>query len=62
MFENSSKLVDLINDMLDLAKLESSRIDFALDYFDIIELIENIIAEMNPLLHNKNHKLEFNHK
>lgn len=62
MFNNSQKLLDLINDMLDLAKLESSRLDFSIDNFDIINLIDDIILEINPLIKGKSHNIEFIHE
>lgn len=58
ILDNSHRLLDLINDMLDLAKLESSRLDFALDHFDINKLVDEVFVELNPLILNKNHKLE----
>lgn len=58
---NSQKLLDLINDMLDLSKLESSRINFLIDNFDLVNLINDIIIELNPLILEKKHKLEFIH-
>ena len=44
---------------LDLSKLESSRLSLSVDYFDIVELINEIISELNPLILEKKHKIDF---
>lgn len=59
IYNNSQKLLDLINDMLDLSKLESSRLSLSVDYFDIVELINEIILELTPLILEKKHKIDF---
>lgn len=41
-----NKLTNLINDLLDVTKLESGRIQFQAVYFDINELIVEIVEEM----------------
>ncbi|MDD5212976.1 MAG: PAS domain S-box protein [Candidatus Gracilibacteria bacterium] len=58
ILNNSRKLLDLINDMLDLAKLESSRLNLLVDNFDMLKLIGEISAELKPLILDKKHRLE----
>lgn len=43
-------LLALINDLLDLSKIEAGKMDLYLETFNVNELIEGIIATVNPLI------------
>ncbi len=48
-------LLSLINDILDLSKIEAGRMEVYLESFDLKELIESIVATVKPLIsQNKN--------
>lgn len=52
-------LLILINDILDISKIEAGEISINLSKIDIKELIENLLSEMKPLSSEKNLNLEF---
>ena len=54
---NSENLLSLINDIIDLAKIESGRFDLEKTDFDIIELVENSCHMMAFRAHEKNLEL-----
>lgn len=51
-------LLSLINDILDLSKIEAGRMDVYLESFDLRELIESIVATVKPLITENKNTLE----
>lgn len=64
ILESSTRLIALINDMLNIAKLESGKDEFQLEIREISECIISAIADIKPLmLQKKQHlhvEIEFN--
>ncbi len=54
----SRHLLGLINEVLDMAKIESGSIDLAEEPFDLSEPIENLITMMNPQIAAKHQELK----
>lgn len=53
-------LLQLVNDLLDLSKLESGNMNFTFEKADITTLMTSVIDEFNSLLSEKNLEIQFN--
>ncbi len=58
MHDNSDRMINLINDMLNVAKLESEKVQFDLEDFDLISLWKSVIHDLTPLINSKKQILE----
>lgn len=54
---NGTHLLGLINDVLDLSKIEAGQLDLAMGPFQITDLVSSVIASTESLAHNKKLKL-----
>ncbi|MFL5733701.1 MAG: ATP-binding protein [Chloroflexia bacterium] len=54
---NTDRLVDLINDLLDVSRIEQGRIDLNREPVDIGGSIQSVATSMKPLLEEKNQQL-----
>lgn len=50
---DSRHLLELINDILDLSKIEAGRVELKPEWFDVAALIEEVVASIRPLADNK---------
>jgi PAS domain S-box-containing protein len=54
---NAERLLKLVNDILDVARLDSDTMRFDMEKIDVVELLNEIVEDMRPAITNK--KLEF---
>src|SRR4029079_5708765 len=55
--QNVDRLVTLINDLLDVARIESRRIRLKLEAIDLRAIVDMVVATMRPLIEAKNQTL-----
>jgi ammonium transporter, Amt family len=55
---NSGKhLLELINDVLDLSKIEAGRMDLFLETFNVVELVQDVVGIIHPLSERNGNQL-----
>jgi signal transduction histidine kinase len=59
MQRSGVKLSRLINDLLDLSKLEESRLRLRVDCHDLVAYLESLVEQVEPLAQRKNISLSF---
>ena len=56
--ENAQDLLDLVNNLLDLSRIESGRADLILQTFDLRDLVSELIGQLKPIADGK--RIELN--
>ncbi len=51
-------LLGLINDVLDLSKIEAGKVDLHIDVFDVGQLIDQVVSTVRPLLDKNGNRFE----
>lgn len=59
--ESTQRVIQLVNDFLNVSRLESGKIRIDPEMVQLEELIEGIIKEIEPLAHEKGFHIEFEH-
>jgi PAS domain S-box-containing protein len=54
---NVDRLVTLINDLLDVARIESGRVKLNVEALDLLPLVESVVATLHPLILGKSQTL-----
>ena len=55
---NGHHLLDLVNDVLDLSKVEAGRMDLRLSRLDVRTLVTSVVGEMEALLQERRHSVD----
>lgn len=58
---NGEYLLSLLNDILDLSKIEAGKLDFDVDSVDVVELVEDVISLMNVPAQQKELALRYSY-
>lgn len=57
--DSSVRLIDIVNDFLDLSRLEQGKVVFKPEEFALEEVIESVVYEMKPIIQEKKLYLKF---
>lgn len=57
---SSTHLLSLINEVLDMSKIESGKIELAEEEFNLVDLIDNLLTMVRLQIKQKNHNLNVN--
>ncbi|EKE05324.1 MAG: hypothetical protein ACD_19C00355G0004 [uncultured bacterium] len=59
VYKSTERLVNLVNDMLDVSRIESGRIDIKPENIEVTKIIANVVAEFSGKVAEKNLELTF---
>ena len=59
MYQNSLRLLKMINNLLDLAKIDAGKMKLTLDQVNLTEFIRGIVASVSPMAEKKQIRLSF---
>lgn len=57
--ESNERMIKLVNDLLDVSRIEQGRFSLAMEKFDIVKLVQESIRDLEPLAQANNIKIEF---
>lgn len=60
--ESNNRMITLVNDMLDVDRIQSDKVHFGFRNMNIMDLLDNVLFEMNSQARDKNISIEFKNK
>jgi len=57
-YTSAQHLLVLINDILDITKIESKKLEISESTFELADCVEDVVNQLRPLIEEKNHDLE----
>jgi two-component system, sensor histidine kinase and response regulator len=60
--QSSMRLIEIVNDFLDLSRIEQGKVTFQYESVELDKVIESVVYEMQAVLQEKHLSLDFNHK
>jgi len=61
-YESNSRMITLVNDMLVAEGIQSGKVHYGYMHINIIDLIDNVLFEMNPLATKKDISIQYKNK
>jgi signal transduction histidine kinase len=59
-YKSNEQMIDLVNDLLDVSRIEEGKLEYKFVRFDITELLKEVLDQYKPVINKKNLKLETN--
>ena len=57
--ENNNKMINLVNGLLDISRMENGKVHMSREKFDIVEMVRNLVSSKESELAKKQNKVEF---
>ena len=61
-YESNNRMITLVNDMLDVDRIQSGKIHYKFQCINIVDLVDNILFELSPQATKKSISIEFKKK
>jgi PAS domain S-box-containing protein len=54
---NAQRLVSMVNELLDISRIEAGRVDLRIDSLDLRSIVQRVVSSMRPLVNEKSQSL-----
>lgn len=59
-YKSNERIITVINDLLNVSEIEEGKTTFSFEKIQITDIINNVLKELEPLIKEKGHKLNYN--